>query len=403
LNRFNKVWKNILCYQGKLFYTKTGKEFTYMKEKEDIIVPSRTKWDIPKESFKVAFRIEEEAVNDNKVTKPGSYRGTKIMGPSYVWAILHDPRIYNRKRINYKSIFDSLEEVDRLRNTTFSLEKETVRRIKILREKLKLSDRALFETIFEQKSKLEDISKKISASDEREWKLAEKERKRLRISSRNIELMERIVDRGEYNDRSLLIDKLIENVFNDSQQNKTPENRNYNKLKKPLENLQNDVNELVKHCPNDDDISTLIEKINYNYHLLFKQVLGNNASDNISQIPRKKKMIEEICDTLERKRGDFPYRHKGIEINKELIIATMEILNDATNNKLAIKAKNAIRGEMRDGLDLRLKYELKSDTRRGDIISKELQKINVVEITKVINKETDRFINSVRLLPNWRW
>ena len=80
------VWPRIIANEGKAFKQKLGQEFTYTI-KGDTIVPSTTKWNIPKSSFEKAL----EFVPLEKVAAI-----TRVcQGPSYVYAILMDQRIRN--------------------------------------------------------------------------------------------------------------------------------------------------------------------------------------------------------------------------------------------------------------------------------------------------------------------
>jgi len=82
---FEDVWRRICELQGVPFHTTRGLEFTYSIE-GNVLRPSRTEWNIPKESLAHAHAF-------GSVSGPGDYQGTSIQGPSYVWAILHDKRV----------------------------------------------------------------------------------------------------------------------------------------------------------------------------------------------------------------------------------------------------------------------------------------------------------------------
>jgi len=81
---FEEIWKKIIEHEGEVFYTKTGKEFTY-EVIGDAIYPSRTNYRIPKTDFRKAYQIIP-------ISGPGKINKV-VRGPSYIWAILHDKRI----------------------------------------------------------------------------------------------------------------------------------------------------------------------------------------------------------------------------------------------------------------------------------------------------------------------
>jgi hypothetical protein len=83
---FNQVWKRIVAHEGQKFWTKECKPFTYsVSVTDNVLVPSRTKWNIPKTNFHSAYKMVP-------FSGPGVINQTH-QGPSYVWGILHDARI----------------------------------------------------------------------------------------------------------------------------------------------------------------------------------------------------------------------------------------------------------------------------------------------------------------------
>jgi len=81
---FEECWEKILKNAGEQFHTIEGLEFTYSFE-DDYLIPSRADFKIPKNSFEKVF-------NMIPVKGPGEFPND-VMGPSYVWAIMHDERI----------------------------------------------------------------------------------------------------------------------------------------------------------------------------------------------------------------------------------------------------------------------------------------------------------------------
>ena len=81
---FEEIWRRILKHEGEMFYTKTGKPFTYRVEKNNVI-PDRTEFPLHKSNFEKAYAIVP-------IDGPGEISNV-VMGSAYVWAILHDSRI----------------------------------------------------------------------------------------------------------------------------------------------------------------------------------------------------------------------------------------------------------------------------------------------------------------------
>ena len=81
---FDSVWSLVVSLQGEQFETKTGLPFTY-EVRGNSLYTSRTRFNIARSEFKRAIEL-------------GPLDGPRpihklVRGPSYVWAILHDPRV----------------------------------------------------------------------------------------------------------------------------------------------------------------------------------------------------------------------------------------------------------------------------------------------------------------------
>jgi len=81
------VWELIREFEGAHFQIKRGGDLTY-EIHGDALVPSRTEYMLPRKHF-------EWAAAQGPVSGPGAY-DNNVRGPSYIWAILHDPRISHR-------------------------------------------------------------------------------------------------------------------------------------------------------------------------------------------------------------------------------------------------------------------------------------------------------------------
>ncbi|MCT4607514.1 MAG: hypothetical protein N4A64_15670 [Marinisporobacter sp.] len=84
---FEEVWTLICKHSGGIFKTKKSKEFTYTIQKE-YVIPSRKNYKIDKKDFEKAYRMMP-------LDGPGVINDV-IRGPSYVWAILNDNRIFKK-------------------------------------------------------------------------------------------------------------------------------------------------------------------------------------------------------------------------------------------------------------------------------------------------------------------
>ena len=81
---FEIIWERILRHEGELFFTVTKREFTY-RIVGNAVVPEHTGFSLAKSQFQKAYSM-------GPLKNPGQI-SRKVMGPSYVFAILTDSRI----------------------------------------------------------------------------------------------------------------------------------------------------------------------------------------------------------------------------------------------------------------------------------------------------------------------
>ncbi len=82
---FETAWRRIVKCAGQEFHTKRGIPFSYWID-GNTLQPEHTVWHISKRNFEQAHELVP-------FDGPGFLQGSGIVGQSYVWAILHDPRI----------------------------------------------------------------------------------------------------------------------------------------------------------------------------------------------------------------------------------------------------------------------------------------------------------------------
>ena len=83
MDGFDEVWQRILTLHGETFYQKRGKPFTYAVSGNSL-KPSTTNRQLPRSHFAQAF---------TRAPLHGPGQLQDLQGPSYLFAILTDPRI----------------------------------------------------------------------------------------------------------------------------------------------------------------------------------------------------------------------------------------------------------------------------------------------------------------------
>jgi hypothetical protein len=81
-----KIWQNILRYEGETFKTIRGIEYRYVVYNDYLLINDDKKRRITKDSFQSALLIENPT--------PSKIQNEKIWGPSYVYGIITDKRIF---------------------------------------------------------------------------------------------------------------------------------------------------------------------------------------------------------------------------------------------------------------------------------------------------------------------
>jgi hypothetical protein len=80
---FDSVWQRIEAHAGETFRQKRGGEFTY-EARSGAVHPDRTNRALPRSHFEQAF---------DHVPLNSTVPLQRLQGPSYLYAILMDPRI----------------------------------------------------------------------------------------------------------------------------------------------------------------------------------------------------------------------------------------------------------------------------------------------------------------------
>ena len=83
MDSFETIWWRIEQLEGNEFRQKTGRPFTYALDAGSL-VPSTTNRKLPKGDFRKAY-------DRGPLVGPGEIND--LQGPSYIWAILTDPRV----------------------------------------------------------------------------------------------------------------------------------------------------------------------------------------------------------------------------------------------------------------------------------------------------------------------
>lgn len=82
---FETAWQRTVKCTGQMFHTKRGISFSCRID-GNTLQPEHTLWHISKRNFGQAHELVP-------FDRPGFLKGSGIVDQSYVWAILHDPRI----------------------------------------------------------------------------------------------------------------------------------------------------------------------------------------------------------------------------------------------------------------------------------------------------------------------
>ena len=79
----DSIWEKVKLHQGEIFHTVRGLEFSYRVSGETVI-HTRSKETLSRSDFEKAVRLAPQ--------KPSDLHND-VAGPSYVYAIITDPRI----------------------------------------------------------------------------------------------------------------------------------------------------------------------------------------------------------------------------------------------------------------------------------------------------------------------
>jgi hypothetical protein len=84
MNEYDKIWANIVKHEGEQFYTVTGRPCYYKISGNQIILLNTTR-NIPRSNIERALDVVNPKVSQ--------LERMNLQGPSYILAIIGDPRI----------------------------------------------------------------------------------------------------------------------------------------------------------------------------------------------------------------------------------------------------------------------------------------------------------------------
>jgi len=119
--------------------------------------------------------------------------------------------------------------------------------------------------------------------------------------------------------------------------------------------------------------------------------------------PISRELLDKACFAVERKYQRLPFSLRGITIDRNLIQATLEILNAEPHHTLPQNCRNDIRDRTPDGLDRRIKDYLATDLRTANIVTDVLESSGIVQNVQVPSPSTGRDIKGTQLLNAWVW
>jgi len=119
--------------------------------------------------------------------------------------------------------------------------------------------------------------------------------------------------------------------------------------------------------------------------------------------PISKELLDNACFAVEKKYQRLPFSYRGITIDRNLIQATLEILNAEPLHTLPQNCRNDIRERTPDGLDRRIKDYLSIDLRTANIVTDVLETSGIVRNVQVPSASTGRDIKGTQLLNTWAW
>lgn len=112
-------------------------------------------------------------------------------------------------------------------------------------------------------------------------------------------------------------------------------------------------------------------------------------------------LLDIVCRDVERTYQTLPFNLRGIKISRDLIAATLVILNQESGNSLPQNCRNDIAGSTPYGLDKFLKEKRHSDLRTANIISDVISDAGYAEVYKQLNVKTGRMIKWTKSKMTW--
>ncbi|MDD3135301.1 MAG: hypothetical protein PHF64_02245 [Methanoregula sp.] len=110
------------------------------------------------------------------------------------------------------------------------------------------------------------------------------------------------------------------------------------------------------------------------------------------------------CETVNRRVGQIPFLHKGVEITREKIGVAMECLNAEVTRTLPLRTSPAMTKNMIDGFDRAFEIRMGANKKsEAATIADVLVQSGITDIVDVQDRCTHTRTNGLRLISAWSW
>ena len=128
-----------------------------------------------------------------------------------------------------------------------------------------------------------------------------------------------------------------------------------------------------------------------------------SAPDTPSMLPVPQEILDTVCEMVSQKFGKLPLVREGVPVSRELIQATLEILNEEFTKSLPVESRVFSAERSVDGLDKLLRARSFEPQNTASVVSGIFLETGIFRKSEGADRESRKTFPMIRLVDDWTW
>lgn len=128
-----------------------------------------------------------------------------------------------------------------------------------------------------------------------------------------------------------------------------------------------------------------------------------SAPDSASMLPVPIEILDPVCEIVSQKVGKLPLVREGVTVSREVIQATLEILNEEFTKSLPVESRVFSADRTVVGLDARLRVRGFQPQNTAVVVSGIFLETGICRKSEGADRESRKTFPMIRLVDDWTW